>query len=85
MVSAFILIDVTGDHTKSAFKTITRMAGVKAVYAVTGSHDLIVHVEAGDISGLSELILSKIRSIDGVTKTLTSIVLNISPGGVPAA
>ncbi len=78
-LAAFVMIDVTGDHTKSAYKTITRMEGVKAVYAITGSHDLLVHVEAADIQNLSELILSKIRSIDGVTKTMTSLVLNITP------
>ena len=83
-VSAFVLIDVTGDHTKSAYKTITRMDGVKAVYAVTGSHDLIVHIESESIESLSELVLSKIRSIDGVTKTLTSIVLSITSPGSPS-
>jgi DNA-binding Lrp family transcriptional regulator len=76
-ISAVVLVDVTGDHTKSAYKTITRMAGVKAVYAVTGDHDLIIIVETDTIETLGDLILSKIRSIDGVTKTMTSIVLNI--------
>jgi DNA-binding Lrp family transcriptional regulator len=79
-VSAFILIDVAGDHTKSAFKTITRIEGVKAVYAVTGSHDLVVFVEADTIQSLSEMVLAKIRGVDGVTKTTTSIVLNFSSG-----
>ncbi|MEK6684488.1 MAG: Lrp/AsnC ligand binding domain-containing protein [Nitrospirota bacterium] len=74
---AFVLVDVTGDHTKSAYKTITRMAGVKSVYAVTGAHDLIILVETESIETLGDLILSKIRSIDGVTKTMTNIVLNI--------
>lgn len=83
-VSAFVLIDVTGNHTKSAYKTITRMEGVKAVHAVTGSHDLIVQIESETIEGLSELVLSKIRSIDGVTKTLTSIVLSITAPGLPS-
>lgn len=76
-ISAVVLVDVTGDHTKSAYKTITRMAGVKAVYAVTGDHDLIIIVETETIETLGDLILSKIRSIDGVTKTMTSIVLTI--------
>jgi len=76
-VSAIVLVDVTGDHTKSAYKTITRMTGVKSVYAVTGSHDLIIFVETETIETLGDLILSKIRSIDGVTKTITSLVLNI--------
>lgn len=76
-LSAFVFVDVAGDHTKSAYKTITRMSGVKSVYAVTGNQDLIILVETDSIETLGDLILSKIRSIDGVTKTTTSIVLKI--------
>ena len=76
-VTAFILIDVVGDHTKSAFKTIQRMSGVKAVYTVSGGYDLIVQVEAESLEALSDLLLSKIRSVDGVTKTTTCMVLNV--------
>ena len=75
-VSAFVLIDVTGNHTKTVYKTITRMEGVKSLYAVTGACDLIVLIEGDNIEGLGS-ILSRIRSIDGVTKTMTSIVLGI--------
>jgi DNA-binding Lrp family transcriptional regulator len=76
-VSAFILIEVTGDHTKSAYKTIQRMAGVKASYMVSGSYDILVQVEAETLEALSDLLLSKIRSVDGVTKTTTCMVLNV--------
>jgi DNA-binding Lrp family transcriptional regulator len=76
-VSAFVLVDVTGDHTKSAYKTMTRLEGVKAVYTVSGPYDLIAHVEVESLEQLSELILSRIRSVDGVTKTTSAIVLNL--------
>ncbi len=75
-VSAFVLIDVIGDHTKSALKTVTRIQGVKEVYSVTGPHDLIVHIEAESLEDLNDLVLSRIRSVDGVTKTSTAIVLS---------
>lgn len=75
--SAFVLIDVTGNHTKSAYKTITRIPGVKALYAVTGPHDLIAHVEAETIEELNELVLSRIRSVDGIIKTSTALILNL--------
>jgi DNA-binding Lrp family transcriptional regulator len=75
-ISAFILIEVAGDHTKSAYKTIQRMSGVKAAYMVSGSYDLLVHVEAETLEALSDLLLSKIRSVDGVMKTTTCMVLN---------
>ncbi len=73
---AFILVNVTGDHTKSAYKTITRMEGVKSAFMVTGVHDLIVHVVAQDLNQLGDLILSNIRSIDGVKQTMTCLVLS---------
>lgn len=76
-ISAFILIEVAGDHTRSAFKTIQRMAGVKAAYTVSGGYDLIVQVEAENLEALSDLLLSKIRSVDGVTKTMTCLVFNV--------
>lgn len=76
-ISAFILIEVSGDHTKSAFKTIQRLSGVKAAYMVSGSYDILVQVEAENLEALSDLLLSKIRSVDGVTKTTTCMVLNI--------
>ena len=76
-LSAFVLIEVAGDHSKSAYKTIQRIAGVKAAYAVSGSYDLIVQVEADDMTTLSDLLMAKIRAVDGVTKTNTCFVLNI--------
>ena len=75
-LSAFILIEVAGDHTKSAYKTIQRIAGVKAAYPVSGNYDLIVQVEAENMEMLSDLLMSKIRAVDGVTKTNTCLVLN---------
>ena len=44
-LAAFILVEVAGDHSKSAYKTIQRIAGVKAAYAVSGNYDLIVQIE----------------------------------------
>lgn len=76
-ISAFVMIDVAGDHTKSAYKTITRIPRVKKVDAVTGPYDLVVQIEAETLEDLNELVLSRIRGVDGVTKTSTAIILNL--------
>jgi DNA-binding Lrp family transcriptional regulator len=76
-VEAFVLINVTGDHTKTAYKTITRLEGVKEVYTVTGAYDIIAHAVSDDFNTLSELIVSRIRAIDGVTQTMTCVRLNV--------
>ena len=73
---AFIFISVSGDHTRSVHTTVQRIQGVKAVYTVTGAYDIIVHVEADSLQGLANLILSKIRAVDGVTQTVTCLILN---------
>lgn len=76
-ISAFVLIDVTGNHTKSAYKTLTRIQGVKALYPVTGPFDLIAQIEAESIEELNDIVLTRIRSVDGITKTSTAVVLNL--------
>lgn len=76
---AIILVNVTGDHTKSAYKTITRMEGIKSAFMVTGVYDLVVHVAARDLSHLGDMILTNIRSVDGVTQTMTCLVLSPAP------
>jgi len=76
-ISAFVLIDVTGNHTKSAYKTLTRIQGVKSLHAVTGPFDLIAQVEAETIEELNDIVLSRIRCVDGITKTSTALVLKM--------
>ena len=76
-ISAFVLIDTTGNHTKSAYKTLTRIQGVKAVFPVTGPYDLIAQVEAETIEELNNLVMARIRGVDGITKTNTAIVLKL--------
>ncbi len=76
-ISAFVLIDTTGNHTKSAYKTLTRLQGVQFVFPVTGPHDLIAQVEAETLEELNDLVMARIRGIDGITKTNTAIVLKL--------
>jgi DNA-binding Lrp family transcriptional regulator len=74
-ISAFVLIDTTGNHTKSAYKTLARIQGVQAVYPVTGPHDLIAQVEAETLEELHDTVMASIRGVDGITKTNTAIIL----------
>ena len=47
------------------------------VDAVTGPFDLVVQIEADTLESLNELVLSRIRGVDGVVKTSTAIILNL--------
>lgn len=50
--------------------------GADEVSVVTGGTDLIARVHAKDISELNDLVVKKLRNIDGVDKTQTMVVLS---------
>lgn len=76
-VNAYVLIDVAPGKTKAAFQAISKIAGVKSAHAVTGPYDIIAFCEAADLKGCGSLVISKIRGVDGVTKTLTCVAIEI--------
>ena len=74
MVKAFILIDTSPGKAREVTQKIRQVDGVSAAHAVTGPHDIIAMVEAADVSTLGELVVHKIQSVAGVSRSLTSIV-----------
>ncbi|MBF6570824.1 MAG: Lrp/AsnC ligand binding domain-containing protein [Candidatus Binataceae bacterium] len=74
MVKAFILIDTSPGKAREVTQKIRQVTGVSAAHAVTGPHDIIAMVEAADVSALGELVVHKIQSVAGVSRSLTSIV-----------
>jgi DNA-binding Lrp family transcriptional regulator len=73
-VKAFILIDTSPGKAKEVAQKLRQVQGVSDAHAVTGPHDIIAIAEAGDVSALGELVVQKIQSIIGVSRSLTSIV-----------
>jgi DNA-binding Lrp family transcriptional regulator len=73
-VKAFILIDTSPGKAKEVAQKLRLVQGVSAAHAVTGPHDIIAVAEATDVSALGELVVQKIQSIIGVSRSLTSIV-----------
>ncbi|MEK7366780.1 MAG: Lrp/AsnC ligand binding domain-containing protein [candidate division NC10 bacterium] len=75
---AYVLIEVASDKARSALKAIQKISGVKMAHAVTGPYDIIAHVEAANIDALGKVVLSKIRTISGITKTLTCVAVEVT-------
>lgn len=73
-VKAFILIDTSPGKAKEVAERLRQVAGVATAHAVTGPHDIIAIAEANDVSDLGELVVRKIQSVAGVTRSQTSIV-----------
>ncbi|MHA2053162.1 MAG: Lrp/AsnC ligand binding domain-containing protein [Candidatus Hodarchaeales archaeon] len=49
---------------------------VEEVSIDTGETDLVIKVSLGDVNDLNSFVVKKLRDIDGVEKTITSVVLS---------
>jgi DNA-binding Lrp family transcriptional regulator len=74
-VSAYVLIRAESDKTKSAFATLTKLKGVKMAHTVTGPFDIILLVEAKTLHELGDVILTKIRGVEGISRTMTCVTV----------
>lgn len=77
MVVAGALINCAPGKTKSVVEEIRKIAGVKMVVATFGRIDCVAMLEGSDIDVVANTVVSKIRSIDGVTATETLIGANL--------
>jgi DNA-binding Lrp family transcriptional regulator len=72
---AIVMINTDVGKESDIFNKLNEMQEVKKVYMVYGIHDIIAFVEAESMDKLRGLITDKIRRLDGVKSTLTSIVV----------
>ncbi len=69
-----------GDFTYDAGEVATAIAQVKGVTLaedVTGPYDVIVRAEARNVDELGKLVVAKVQTLEGITRTLTCPVVHI--------
>lgn len=75
LVEALVEADVATDVETGAVSADVRdLPGVRRVWEVAGSVDLVVHVDAGDPADLDETV-EGVRGVEGVTSTRSHVVL----------
>ena len=74
-VRAHIMVNVSAGLAGSLVRELQRMPSILRAYAVSGIYDLIVVAEADSTEELDE-VLDRVREMDGVESTLTSVVLS---------
>jgi DNA-binding Lrp family transcriptional regulator len=77
MVQAYILIQTEVGKAASVAASIQDIVGVTQAEDVTGPYDVIVRAEAGDMDELGKLVVAKVQSVDGITRTLTCPVVHL--------
>ncbi len=75
MTKAIIMINTDVGKEDEIMEKLFQLPEVKDVFLVYGIHDIIAIVETNTMDQLRNLITEKIRQMDGVKNTLTSIVV----------
>lgn len=71
---AYILINVAPGLTSSVVKSLEQIKGITTVDPCWGKPDIIVVADVPDQDALTQLVMSRIHAIEGVTQTDTHLV-----------
>ena len=74
-IKAHVMITVSPAMTVDIISQMKRLDGVRAIYSVSGPHDLIAEVAALSVNELDQII-DQIIAIDGVERTVSSVILS---------
>jgi DNA-binding Lrp family transcriptional regulator len=75
-VSAYVFIECSAGAARDVTKGASNIKGVKRANSTTGPYDVIVLVEAPDITVLGDFIVSKIQALPGVLRTQTNVIVD---------
>ena len=73
----FVLMHISILRESEIFNKLLKIPEVVELHHLFGVYDLIVKIEAKDYESIGEIVVNKIRTIEGIadTKTLTTIGL----------
>jgi len=77
LVQAYVLITAAIGRVRHVSKELEGLRGVKSVHVVTGPYDIVVFVEAKDLSTMTNTVVEGIHKIKGVVDTNTAIVVEL--------
>lgn len=69
MVKAYVLIVTNPGKTKQVLAGIKALEGVVEAHEVMGPYDIVVEVEAEQLSDIPKVLSNGIRPIDGIEST----------------
>lgn len=76
-VQAYILVQTEVGKSAEVCRAIGQVEGVTVAEDVTGPYDVIARAEGSSVDMLGTLVVSRIQSIPGITRTLTCPIVRI--------
>ena len=76
MISAVVLVNTEMDSQSSVIEHLRKVEGIEEAHALYGVYDLLVKIKASSIDKIKEIINQYIRRLNGVTNSLTLMIVN---------
>ena len=76
MLSAYVLIQTEVGKVANVARALSGLDGVQLVEDITGPYDVIARIQAPGLDQLGRLVASRIQLVDGITRTLTCMVIH---------
>ena len=77
MIAAYILIQAEAGKAAMVAAALRDLPGVSQTASVAGPYDVIARAQAPDLDELGKLVATRVRALDGVTRTLTCTVVHL--------
>lgn len=71
MVTAFILIKNKPGNEYSILRKLENIIEINEIYPIFGEYDFLIKIKAKNMDVIGEILINKIRIIDGITDTIT--------------
>ena len=75
MPMAFVFMNIDAGGEQEVLKELRSIENVKEAHLVYGVYDLVARIEAETMDRLKEIVTWKVRRLDKVRSTLTTIVM----------
>ncbi|MBN2603179.1 MAG: Lrp/AsnC ligand binding domain-containing protein [Candidatus Thermoplasmatota archaeon] len=73
MAIGFALLSISPLYEKEVYEDLKKIPEVTEVHPLFGEYDILIKIETGDIDSIGKVVITKIRSLKGVTDTKTLI------------
>ena len=70
----YVLISILPTHEKTVHYRLARVPEIIEMYPVFGDYDVVAKIQAKHLDGLGDIVMERIRPIQGIRDTSTLIV-----------
>ncbi len=76
MARAYVKVNVAAGKEREVREALLRRPGVRSADITSGDQDIIALVEATSFDALLDMTLNQLRTIEGVTGTVTNLIID---------